>query len=101
MKITPNGNSIPIDAYVNNIQDKKIAGSPKNRAADAGVKTDTVEISDAAKRISAARAELDRIPDVRENKVAELKNQIEKGTYKVDSEQIAEKMLKDGFLNDL
>lgn len=101
MKITPNGNSIPIEAYVNNVQDKKATGSPKDKAANASAKTDSVDISDAAKRVSAAREELDRIPDVREGKVAELKSQIENGTYKVDSEKIAEKMLKDGFLNDV
>lgn len=101
MKITPNGNSIPIEAYVNNVQDKKVAGSPKDKAANAGAKTDTVDISDAAKRVSTAREELDRIPDVREEKVAELKAQVENGTYKINSEEIAEKMLKDGFLNDV
>ena len=101
MEINPNGNSIPIEAYVNNVQDKKVSGSPKDKAANAGAKTDTVDISDAAKRVNAAREELDQIPDVRENKVAELKAQVENGTYKVNSEEIAEKMLKDGFLNDI
>ena len=101
MKISPNGNSIPIEAYVNNVQDKKTSAPPKNKAADPGVKTDTVDISDTAKRVSSAREELDRIPDVREDKVAELKAQIENGTYKVDSEKIADKMLKEGFLNDI
>ena len=101
MKINPNNNSIPIEAYVNNVQDKKTTAPPKDKTANGSVKTDTVDISDTAKRVSAAREELDRIPDVREEKVAELKKQIESGGYKVDSEVIAEKMLKDGFLNDV
>ena len=101
MKINPNNNSIPIEAYVNNVQDKKTAQTPKDKTANQGVKTDTVDISDTAKRVSAARDELNRIPDVREEKVAALKKEIENGTYKVDSEEIAEKMLKDGILNDL
>lgn len=101
MKISPHNNSIPIEAYVNNVQDKKATAPSKDKTTDGGVKTDTVDISDAAKRVRAAREELDRIPDVREDKVAELKKQIESGSYKVDSEQIAEKMLKDGFLNDV
>ena len=101
MKISPHNNAIPIEAYVNNIQDKKTTAPSKDKTTGGGVKTDTVDISDAAKRVRAAREELDRIPDVREDKVAELKKQIESGSYKVDSEQIAEKMLKDGFLNDV
>ena len=101
MKINPNNNSIPIEAYVNNVQDKKTAQPPKEKTDNQGVKTDTVDISDTAKRVSAARDELNKIPDVREEKVAALKKEIENGTYKVDSEEIAEKMLKDGILNDL
>lgn len=101
MKINPNDHSIPIEAYVNNIQDKKTNAAPKDRAAHTGAKADTVDISDTAKRVNAAREELDRIPDVREEKVAQLKKQIENGSYKVDPEKIAEKMLKDGFLNDI
>jgi negative regulator of flagellin synthesis FlgM len=101
MKIDPNNHSIPIEAYVNNVQDKQTTAPPKDKAANQGVKTDTVDISDTAKRVSAAREELDRIPDVREEKVAELKKQVENGSYRVDPEKIAEKMLKDGFLNDI
>jgi negative regulator of flagellin synthesis FlgM len=44
---------------------------------------------------------LESIPDVREDKVAELKEQVESGTYEIDAEKIAEKMLKDSLLNDL
>jgi negative regulator of flagellin synthesis FlgM len=44
---------------------------------------------------------LDNIPEVRAEKVEQLKNQIENGTYEIKSEEIAEKMLKDSLLNDL
>ena len=44
---------------------------------------------------------LHNIPDVRADKVEQLKNQIENGTYEIKSEEIAEKMLKDSLLNDL
>jgi negative regulator of flagellin synthesis FlgM len=101
MKINPNNHSIPIEAYVNNVQDKKTTALPRDKAAHPGAKTDTVDISDTAKRVSADREEMDRIPDVREEKVAELKKQVENGSYQVDPEKIAEKMLKDGFLNDI
>ncbi|MBT8332503.1 MAG: flagellar biosynthesis anti-sigma factor FlgM [Deltaproteobacteria bacterium] len=33
--------------------------------------------------------------------VAELKEQIENGTYEMDAEKIADKMLKDSLFNDL
>jgi flagellar biosynthesis anti-sigma factor FlgM len=44
---------------------------------------------------------LETIPDVREDKVAQLKEQIENKTYDMDEEKIAGKMIKDALLNDL
>ena len=101
MEITPNDNTINIDAYVNNINDKQKAENTSEKAEKNVAKTDTVNISDAAKEIQEVRKELDNIPDVRADKVEQLKNQIENGTYEIKSEEIAEKMLKDSLLNDL
>jgi flagellar biosynthesis anti-sigma factor FlgM len=41
------------------------------------------------------------MPDVREDKVAQLKEQIENKTYEIDEEKIAGKMLEDALFNDL
>jgi negative regulator of flagellin synthesis FlgM len=101
MEITPNDNTINIDAYVNNINDKQKAENTSDKADKNVAKTDTVNISDAAKEIQEVRKELDNIPEVRAEKVEQLKNQIENGTYEIKSEEIAEKMLKDSLLNDL
>lgn len=101
MEITPNDNTINIDAYVNNINDKQKAENTSDKAEKNVAQTDTVNISDAAKEIQEVRKELDNIPEVRAEKVEQLKNQIENGTYEIKSEEIAEKMLKDSLLNDL
>ena len=101
MEITPNDNTINIDSYVNNVNDKQKAENTSDKAEKNVAKTDTVNISDAAKEIQEVRKELDNIPDVRADKVEQLKNQIEDGTYEIKSEEIAEKMLKDSLLNDL
>lgn len=101
MEINPTDNTINIDAYINNISDKHKAENTSDKAEKNAAKTDTVHISDAAKEIQEVRKELDNIPDVRADKVEQLKNQIENGTYEIKSEEIAEKMLKDSLLNDL
>ena len=101
MEINPNDNTINIDAYVNNISDKQKTENTSDKTNKNVAKTDTVNISDAAKEIQEVRKELDKIPDVRTDKVEQLKNQIENGTYEIKSEEIAEKMLKDSLLNDL
>jgi negative regulator of flagellin synthesis FlgM len=96
-----NGNQgIGIDAYANQVQDKNKVGTPDNQPEKTGVKADTVVISDAAKRVQEARRQLDDIPDVREDKVSELRSQIQNGTYEIDADKIAAKMIKESLLND-
>ena len=99
MEISGN-QSIGIDAYVNQVQDKNQAGTPDNKPEKSAVKTDTVVISEAAKRVQEARRQLDEIPDVREEKVAQLRSQIQNGTYEIDADKIAGKMIKEGLFNN-
>jgi negative regulator of flagellin synthesis FlgM len=91
---------IQIDAYVNQVHDKNKVDPSPSKLDKAPAKTDTVVISDAAKRIQEIRNQLDEIPDVREEKVAQLKNQIENGTYQINPDKIAEKIIKEGLINE-
>ena len=96
-----NGNQgIGIDAYVNQVQDKNKVETPDKKPENTAVKADTVVISDAAKRVQEARKQLDDISDVREDKVSELRSQIQNGTYEINADKIAGKMIKEGLLND-
>ncbi len=96
-----NGNQgIGIDAYVNQVQDKNKVGTSDDKPENSVKKSDTVVISDAAKRVQEARSQLNDIPDVREEKVSELRNQIQNGTYQIDADKIADKMIREGLLND-
>ena len=92
---------ISIDAYVNRVQDKNNVGTPDNKPGKAAVKADTVVISEAAKRVQEARRQLDDIPDVREDKVLQLRNQIQNGTYEINADKIAGKMIIEGLVNDV
>ena len=100
MEITPK-DSVNIEAYVNQVQEKDKADAAAEQTEQQQNKADTVALSNAAKNIQEAQKQLEAIPDVREDKVAELKEQIENGTYEIDAEKIADKMLKDALLNDL
>ena len=95
-----NNQGVQIDAYVNQVHDKNKVDPSENKSDKAAAKTDTVVISDAAKRIQEARSQLDEVPDVNEEKVAQLRNEIENGTYKVNADQIAGKMIREGLIND-
>jgi negative regulator of flagellin synthesis FlgM len=96
-----NNQGIHINAYVNQVQEKNKVDSSDNKPEKSTVKADTVVISDAAKRIQEAKTQLDNIPDVRAEKVAKLKEQVESGTYKVDAEKTADKLIKEHLINDL
>jgi negative regulator of flagellin synthesis FlgM len=91
---------VQIDAYVNQVHDKNKVDSSENNSNKAAAKTDTVVISDAAKRIQEVRSQLDAVPDVDEEKVAELKKQIEDGTYEINADKIAGKMISEGLINE-
>lgn len=89
--------SIPPVAYV-----KKAGALQKqtdiqlSRSPAAG---DPVSLSPQALELQAARATVAGMPDIREEKVAAIRAQIEAGTYVVDSEKIADKLIVEALLN--
>jgi len=91
---------VQIDAYVNQVHDKNKPDPSENKSDKTAAKTDTVVISDAAKRIQEIRSQLDAVPDVNEEKVAQLRKEIEAGTYQRSADDIAGKMIKEGLIND-
>jgi len=91
---------VQIDAYVNQVHDKNKVDPSENKSDKTAAKTDTVVISDAAKRIQEVRSQLDAVPDVDEEKVAQLRKEIEAGTYQRSADEIAGKMISEGLIND-
>lgn len=53
------------------------------------------EISSKAKEFSKAKAVADAAPDVREDRVADLKKRINSGQYKIDADAIADRMFEE------
>jgi negative regulator of flagellin synthesis FlgM len=58
-----------------------------------------VDLSTMAKEIQQAKVAVSKSPDVREEKVQEIKSQVEKGTYNVSGEQIANKMVGESIVD--
>lgn len=91
-------------AYVQNADGAQTAGTPgkahkthHNQAAQAP-KADSVNLSDSARALAAAREAVHNAPDVREQKVADIKQRVTDGTYQVSAQALAKKML--GGAND-
>lgn len=56
--------------------------------------SDSLEISDRSRELARARQAVDAAPDVRADRVAEIKQRIEDGTYSVSPELLARKLLE-------
>ena len=70
-------------------------GALQKTETAAGETSDKVNLSPAAKEVAQIRAAINGLPEVREDKVQSVKDSIDKGTYKVEPEKIAGKMLEE------
>lgn len=106
MKIPPNYGA----EYVNNSgiippsvpKSREVASTPET-SVEEGIKrgsSEKVELSSRAKDFQKVREVLKKTPEVREEKVSELKAKIANGTYQVKSKDVAEKMVNE-HLGDL
>jgi negative regulator of flagellin synthesis FlgM len=62
---------------------------------------DQVSVSDQAKEIGRLQAEVSKLPDVRTDRVGEVKNAINNGVYNVNGEEVAGKMLKEAVIDSV
>lgn len=96
MKITDISAKENVTQYVQNnqaAQGAQQAEREKQAAAEQSQATDKVELSAASRDIQKIQEVLKNTPDVRAEKVQELKSKIESGQYKVDGREIANKMI--------
>lgn len=70
------------------------------KAVPAGVQGDRVALSARARELTAARQAIRQMPEVDVQKVASVRAQLQEGTYKVDPQKIAAKMVAEALLND-
>lgn len=77
------------------VQKKSVEGSKDSAAKNPSVAPtgDRVEISNDAAVLARGMEAVKNSPDVRADRVAELKRALQSGAYKVDAKKIAEKML--------
>ncbi|BDV42610.1 flagellar biosynthesis anti-sigma factor FlgM [Geotalea uraniireducens] len=69
------------------------AGSQAQRGTTADASKDTVELSSDVQRYAKAAEALPKVPEIRTERVAELKAAIKAGEYNVKARDVAEKML--------
>ena len=75
------------------------SNSDKQTVPVAAKPEEKVDLSTKAKDIQQAKNALSAVPDVREEKVQEIKSQVEKGKYNVSAEKIAGKMVGESIVD--
>ena len=95
MKIINENSKMGISSYGRKIGNASRNDSrAENKSGSAG-HSETVAISSQARQLKEASSAIRLVPEMREDKIAPVKDQIENGTYQVDSKKIAEKIILD------
>ena len=100
MKISGNGDITKYisEATVNKTQETGRGNAVAADAAAAGAKEETVvNLSQKSRDVQAAQKAVEAQPDIRAEKVQSIIEKIQNGTYAVDPEKTAEKMLQAFF----
>ena len=72
---------------------RKITKSYNQNSIGETSSLDKVSFSNVGKDMQIAKTALSNVPDIREDRVAELKASIDNGTYKVSPESFADKLI--------
>lgn len=73
----------------------------KPEAPEAAAKKDQVTVSDKAKEIAKLKAEVNDMPEIRADRVEEVKKAIDAGTYNVKGEAVAGKLIKEAIIDSI
>ena len=82
---------------LNSAQDEKLRS--RSESATESRASDDAQLSPAARLASSLIQRLQQVPEVRQDKVEQLRNSIAQGTYQVSSDQIAGAMVNDARLS--
>jgi negative regulator of flagellin synthesis FlgM len=80
-----------LSAYLNKVEPGKPVEPP---SASSEVKADAVNLSPEARLVALAHQILSKMPEVRAEKVTALRQQVESGQYRIDSDRIASKVVE-------
>jgi flagellar biosynthesis anti-sigma factor FlgM len=83
-----------LEAYLNRVN----KSTKRDEPAPISAPRDQVTLSARASKIEAARALYSQLPEVREDKVAEITRQMEQGRYQPSSGEIADAILQQARL---
>ena len=91
------GREVVLQAYVSRVSEKR-AGQV-DRSTPTIEQEDRVTLSRSAQDVRRVKEHLANLPEVRENRVRELRQLVERGEYHVSEEELADRILESGVLD--
>src|SRR3989304_8142996 len=101
MKITENNLLNGIDAGKSSVIRETLSRTKDGKEINKSLASNDVHISDRALIFSKIRDIINRLPEVREDKIKSIGNDLLLGEYKVSSEHVASKLLRDHRFDSL
>jgi negative regulator of flagellin synthesis FlgM len=98
MKVT--NSLIGLNNNVQRIESSQLTGRAQQSSGDYSA-SDQLDLSARSREISHFEELAQSVPDVRESKVAQIRGEIESGTYNVKAEKIAEKIIHGNQLDEI
>jgi negative regulator of flagellin synthesis FlgM len=99
MKVSDTGNTAGEIIHLYKAQSQKAAEGEKPAGDAASVPEEKVSLSAQARDVQTIKKAINELPDVRKEKVDALKKQIREGSYDVNGEKIAQKMIGESLLD--
>jgi negative regulator of flagellin synthesis FlgM len=78
------------------VQETRNEGKGKEPSVTRLVESDVLEISGPARQVAKLREEIAKIPDVRSERIANIREKIQAGTYSVPSGEVVRKIIEWG-----
>jgi negative regulator of flagellin synthesis FlgM len=81
-------------------QRNNIGNQPVDKPVTAAVAPEEkVDLSTRSKDLLQIKKTVSQLPEIREDKIQELKTQVEQGTYNINGDKIAEKMIGESLID--
>ena len=100
MKVNDSSVHINFEAYARKAKDAAGAQDQAPAVSRENATVDKVVLSPKAREIQEARSLMEDVPDVDVKRVAQVRHEIDTGTYKIDGRQIAERMMREMSFNN-
>jgi negative regulator of flagellin synthesis FlgM len=93
----------PLVVSKNNVQRLEVSQQSERTQKSSGEQSDSdrLELSARSREISHLNELIQSTPDIREEKVEQIRRELESGTYNVKAEKIAEKIIGGNLLDEI